>query len=132
LLKIVIPYAGETVLIPDPSEMILTDVKSGEWYSNYIYTAKKLGIINGYSDGTFKPDQAVNKAEAVKIILKALKVETVTVSTAPYEDTEVNQNNAWYLPYAKYIKENVDQNSNIFNPNHLMTRREVVEMLNSL
>jgi len=132
LLKLVLLYANIDIISPAQSEPIFSDVSANEWYANYVHTAKKLGIINGYPNGFFMPAQAVNKVEAVKIILKALNKETVAVSTAPYQDTEVNQNNAWYLPYAKYIKENIDKNSDIFDPSHAMTRQEIVEMLSSL
>ena len=47
-----------------------TDVKR-EWFAKYICTAKKLGYIQGYSDGTFKPSEYINFAEASKIITKA-------------------------------------------------------------
>jgi len=132
LLKLVLLYANIDIISPAQNEPIFSDVNPDEWYADYIYTAKKLGIIDGYPNGTFMPAQAVNKAEAIKIILKAIKAETGIVSSAPYEDTPVNQNNAWYLPYAQYLKDTVDTNSANFDPSHLMTRREIVEMLNSL
>lgn len=132
LLKLVLLFANTEIQHPAQNEPIFSDVNPDEWYANYVHTAKKLGIIDGYPNGTFMPAQAVNKAEAVKIMLKTLKAETGIVSSAPYEDTEISQNNAWYLPYAKYMKDNIDQTSDIFTPDHFMTRREIVEMLNSL
>lgn len=132
LLKIILSYANIEITSPAKNEPIFSDVSQDEWYSNYIYTAKTLGIIDGYPNGTFMPAQTVNKAEAVKIILKAIKAETGIVSVSPYEDTPVNQNNAWYLPYAQYLKDTVDQNSANFDPSHMMTRKEVVEILNLL
>ncbi|MCK9186783.1 S-layer homology domain-containing protein [Candidatus Gracilibacteria bacterium] len=132
LLKIALLYANIELMSPAKNEPIFSDVPQDEWYSNYIYTAKTLGIIDGYPNGTFKPAQTVNKAEAIKIILKALKAETGLVSFAPYEDTPINQNNAWYLPYAQYLKDTVDQNSTNLDPSHLMTRKEIVEILNLL
>ncbi|MFA6306152.1 MAG: S-layer homology domain-containing protein [Candidatus Gracilibacteria bacterium] len=132
LLKIILAYSNTEIAQPAQNEPIFSDINGNEWYANYIYTAKTIGIIDGYPNGTFQPAQAVNKAEAVKIILKTLKAETGIVSSAPYEDTPVNQNNAWYLPYAQYLKDTVDTNSANFDPSHLMTRGEVVEMLNLL
>jgi len=132
LLKLALSFAKIEILQPEKNELIFSDVPAGEWYSDCIFTAKKLGIIDGYPNGTFMPSQTVNKAEAVKIILKALKAETGIVSIAPYEDTTVSQNNAWYLPYAQYLKDNVDQNSANFDPSHIMTRKEMVELLSLL
>ena len=132
LLKITLAYANIEILSPAKNEPIFSDVNPDEWYANYVYTAKNLGIIDGYPNGTFKPAQAVNKAEAIKIILKTLKAQTSMVYSAPYEDTPVSQNNAWYLPYAQYLKDMVDQDSTNFYPDHLMTRKEIVETLNLL
>lgn len=39
-----------------------------DWYAPYVCTAKKMGVIEGYPDGTFKPADPINFAEAAKII----------------------------------------------------------------
>jgi len=70
---------------------------------------KNIGLIEGYSDGTFKPNQVVNRAEAVKMILgiKGLnvwdKAEGPIFAGAhpdnlPFSDVDKN---AWYYPYLK-------------------------------
>lgn len=41
---------------------------AGHWAAKEINEAFINGIINGYDDGTFKPDQAVTRAEAMKIV----------------------------------------------------------------
>jgi hypothetical protein len=41
---------------------------------------KNEGVIKGYDDGSFKPEQLVNRAEALKIILEGNKVEIPEVS----------------------------------------------------
>ncbi|MFI3226064.1 MAG: S-layer homology domain-containing protein, partial [Clostridia bacterium] len=38
------------------------------WATDYISTAVANGWINGYSDGTFRPDQEITRAESVTII----------------------------------------------------------------
>ncbi len=48
-----------------------TDISDGVWYENYVNSAYEYGVINGYSDGTFKPGNYVNRAEAMKILLTA-------------------------------------------------------------
>lgn len=44
------------------------------WFSPYVCAAKSAGIISGYPDGSFKPDQPVNFSEAAKIIANGLKL----------------------------------------------------------
>ncbi len=40
-----------------------------------IYTAYERGIVNGYPDGSFRPDDPVNRAEALKILMNTAKLE---------------------------------------------------------
>jgi len=45
---------------------------AGHWAEGYIALATGLGIVQGYPDGTFKPDATVSFDEAVTMILRAL------------------------------------------------------------
>lgn len=56
------------------------DVASGEWFTGYVCFARNSGILDGYSDGYFRPGDFVNFAEASKII-----VNTLVGPTTPYE-----------------------------------------------
>ena len=47
-------------------------VAYGKWYNNPISTMSALGIITGYPDGTFKPDQNITRAEAMTMINRVL------------------------------------------------------------
>ncbi|MDF2936269.1 MAG: pectate lyase [Paenibacillaceae bacterium] len=49
-----------------------TDLSS--WASSGVFTAKNSGIIDGYTDGSFKPKGSATRAEAVTIIVKALAI----------------------------------------------------------
>jgi len=50
-----------------------SDTESGAWYMKYVNFAKNKGIISGYGDGTFRPDNSITRAEASKIIIKILE-----------------------------------------------------------
>ena len=45
----------------------------GHWAKASILTLKEKGIISGYSDGTFRPDKSISRAEVATIIAKVLK-----------------------------------------------------------
>jgi len=49
------------------------DVKN-EWYAPYVCEAKAKGIIEGYPDGTFKPENTINFSEAAKVMVNAYNV----------------------------------------------------------
>ena len=49
-----------------------TDVDSSDWYAPYVDAAKSVGLIEGYSDGSFKPANKITRAEACTIVNRAL------------------------------------------------------------
>jgi hypothetical protein len=51
---------------------IFCDVPSDYWANGYINTAVENGIITGYADGSFKPEQEVSYAQGITILLRAL------------------------------------------------------------
>lgn len=67
---------------------------SDEWYAKYICYAQSKGIVNGYTDGSFRPENNINVAEALKITLQAFVIPPETDVTEP-----------WYEPYAVVTKQ---------------------------
>lgn len=75
----------------------------GHWAEESIKRVSEKNIINGYTDGTFKPDNNVSRAEFAKIVTIAFNLNDVS-SLEEYNDVEISQ---WYYPYVeksiKYI-----------------------------
>lgn len=59
------------------------DVSADHWASGYVNVATAQGIIKGYPDGTFKPDQNVTHAEALTMLVRALGYEPVLKGSWP-------------------------------------------------
>ncbi|MBD3330216.1 hypothetical protein GF354_01650 [Candidatus Peregrinibacteria bacterium] len=114
------------------------DVAS-EWFAPYVCYAKNVGWIQGYPDGTFKPAQNVNRAEALKIILNAWFYETGVIpglnnGVAYPADADTNE---WYYEFLNYALQDdildlqhasYDNGFQYFVGNN-MTRKEVAETL---
>ncbi len=49
-----------------------TDVKTSDWFAPYVTAAKDAGLIEGYSDGSFKPESKITRAEACAIVNRTL------------------------------------------------------------
>lgn len=47
------------------------DVRNNAWYIKYVKEAYFTGIVEGYPDGTFRPESQINLAEALKIVTAA-------------------------------------------------------------
>jgi len=66
---------------------------------------KSQGIISGYDDGTFRPENKVNRAEALKLIIAPLvpQEQLAQVTSTVYEDIEQE---AWFIPYVEAARQN--------------------------
>lgn len=49
-----------------------SDVKAGEWYTGYINIATGNGIIAGFPDGTFRPNEVLTLNQVLTLCVKAL------------------------------------------------------------
>ncbi|MEI7511528.1 MAG: beta-propeller domain-containing protein [Candidatus Peregrinibacteria bacterium] len=61
-----------------------SDVTESDWFAETVCNARKSGIINGYSDGTFHPHQPIDFAEASKIAALALAVPVNAADTGEW------------------------------------------------
>lgn len=52
--------------------LAFTDVKRSDWFYSSVLTAVNYGWIGGYSNGTFKPNNNITRAEVVSIVNKML------------------------------------------------------------
>ena len=61
-----------------------SDVPENAFYKKAIEFLQELGIVNGYADGTFRPNNEVNRAEMLKILFEAAGIPDAEL--APYND----------------------------------------------
>jgi len=85
------------VVIPSP----FPDVPSTHPYVVAIAWAKNAGIVTGYPDGTFRPNNVVNRAELMKILLQTEGYAVSPASGASFKDVNSKE---WYAPYVAFAK----------------------------
>ena len=120
---------------PTAYEPLFSDVKNGKYYSSTVTWAKKNGVINGYNDGTFKPEKNVTREEMATMIYNFAKYKgkykTPTTAITQFKDhTSVS-------PYAKEAIKWAVQNGLIsgkdngtrLDPKGTATRAECAKML---
>lgn len=79
---IMLVLIGIMILIPMVVNAAFPDVEEGHWASSYINELTTKGVINGYNDGTFKPNNTLTKGEFLKLIMTASMTD-VDFSEAP-------------------------------------------------
>ncbi|WP_079908468.1 S-layer homology domain-containing protein [Paenibacillus sp. 32352] len=52
------------------------DVKTTDWYAGAVGTAAKAGLVDGFEDGTFKPDANVTREQMAVMVARAMKITT--------------------------------------------------------
>ncbi len=69
-----------------------TDTKD-YWGSKEVNTIAEKGWINGYEDGSFRPDENITRGELVAIVNRALGRKRVRYAINPFKDLDVSK---WY------------------------------------
>jgi hypothetical protein len=109
------------------------DVKIADWFAPYIEAAHKGNIVVGYTNSMFKPNQPINRAEAMKILLTTAKI---AVSGATYENKFPDvKAGIWYADYINYAAKNGIVNgyqNGTFGPANNLTRGEVAKIASLL
>lgn len=107
------------------------DVNSSDWFYNDVCIALEEGYINGYDDGTFKPNKTITREEAAKIIISIEDREDLNIDKLNnFSDGNTVSN--WAKKYvegaieAGYIK---GDNNGKINPVSNITRAESVSMI---
>ncbi len=106
-------------------ELPFSDVSDEEWYAKYLYTAVNTGVVDGYEDGTFRPENTVNKAEFYKILFNGMGMDiNPNVSSLPFTDVSADD---WFAPYVVYAYKIgiIDADVKNLNASNGMTRAEV-------
>jgi cell wall-associated NlpC family hydrolase len=101
-----------------------SDVPSNHQYVAAIAKLSDMGVINGYSDGTFRPDAPVSRAELVKMVYKTLDEPTKDNLTSPFSDVAASHNLASYILTAYNRGLIKGYNDRTFQPNRTVTRAE--------
>lgn len=122
------PNVDEPSIIPNdkPIEIQqLTDI-SGNWAEPNITTLVHLGVIKGYPDGAFKPENTITRAEFVTILVKAFKLGND--NTKIYADTQ----NHWareFISSAAAAGVITGVNDSQFAPDIPITREQMAVMI---
>lgn len=78
------------------------DDASKHWAADDINALVQSGAVNGYSDGTFRPDNTITRGEFTKILV-VLKADAVTAATGHWAQRYVNTAvDKGYLPYKHF------------------------------
>jgi len=115
--------------IPGYARQVFKDVKTSYWAANYIEAAERMGLIKGYPDKKFRPNNRVSKAEAIAILVRFDGLVATKPEVGPYSDVPAKH---WASKYIAAAKEagmlNYIEGKRL-RPKEEVARSEAVEML---
>lgn len=107
------------------------DVYADKWYYKSVSSAKKAGLLDGFEDGTFRPENSVTNEQVIAILAKYLEKQGIKAGDTklPYADSI----NAWA---EKYVRLGYEQGivlayeDNTFRGEYTVTRADCAVMIN--
>lgn len=106
-----------------------SDVKAGDAHYEGITALHEAGVIKGFPDGTFKPNQNVTRGQAAKIIAGVLGLDTQKVENPKFAD--IPTSHQYYGPIAALAALDAIEiyEDNTIEPNETITRGELAFMI---
>lgn len=113
------------------SSLSFTDVSSQDWFAQEIAKARFVGYINGYSDGSFQPNQQISRQETAAILTRILSLPD------PGKNLCENFNDKEDIPAWSMFSINATVNNGYisgypdgtFRPTNATTRAEAISIL---
>ncbi len=110
---------------PTPSAQRFSDAPASHWAYEYIEKMASANVLNGYN-GSFRPEDDITRAEFVKVLCAAFKIEAQ--GDATFEDVSVD---SWYAPYVNALASaGIAKGDNgKFKPDEKISRQDAAVLL---
>ena len=111
------------------SENNFSDVSADKWYNNAVSTLCHMGVLGGYSDGTFRPNAPITRAEFAKIAVSFAQANGSAVYSY-FTDVKTTD---WFAPYVTTAKDSgliEGYSDGSFKPENRITRAEACAIVN--
>lgn len=108
---------------------LFKDVSVNNRYKTELTYLVENGLISGYPDGTFKPDQALTRGQAAALLTRALKLSTTDVINPNF--TDVSTQNTNYKQIAAIVNAGIMSGTGDgkYNPGAPLTRAQMSKIL---
>jgi len=119
----------EVVPGPDLSQQFFTDVPTDHMHAKAIGALYSAGLISGYENGSYKPDDYVNRAELLKVVTDAVDADFGGMSLENcFSDVEEE----WFstfICYSKSVGWVKGYDDNTFKPSQHVVRAEAIKII---
>ena len=128
------PENDEEIPTPEVREAdkeipIFSDLENHEWAKFYIKELYEKNILNGYEDGTFRPDKEISRSELIKLVTVLLLDKSYKNEKSEYDDISPD---AWFYEYlltSEYFCVMKDIYKDNLEPFEPVTRQELTAII---
>lgn len=121
-------------LLKSGTPVVFADLESSHWAYDTVNALSRMGLVSGYSDGTFRGNQNITRYEMAMLIANVLKDNGATTATGATPFRDVSED-SWVAPAVKLLAEKgITQGygDGNFRGNNNITRYEAASMLAKL
>jgi len=115
-----------------------SDVKKKNWFAGYVGWAVEAKIVNGYEDGTFKPNNPLSREEMAACISRYVDYMGISMpreNTAPTKFADAKKVAKWARDYVEMLRRaGIVNGDNVgkYNPKSNITRAEMATIIMNL
>lgn len=111
------------------ARQVFKDVKSDFWAAKYIEVAQMNGLVEGYPDKSFRPNNRISRVEGIAVLTRFDNLKMAQVMEKPYWDISTRHWGAKYIQAAKDAGMLTFVERNQLEPKVAMIRSQAVDML---
>lgn len=115
------------VMTDDTTVRPFTDTVN-HWVNPYAQQAQQQQLMNGYTDGTFRPNQALTRVQAISILVRALQLPAPTKQPV-FTDIQRYAQETQVMIQQAYEAGLIQYNGGQFNPAKSITRAQLAIMM---
>ena len=123
------PVSAADIMGNGSEDKVYSDLSNSNPNFNYIKYLSQRGIIAGFPDGSFQPEESLNRAQAAVILVKAMGLEISPASEMSFKDVGKDHWAATYIDgcvKAGYIKGYPDGS---FQPEEKLSRAQGISLV---
>jgi len=124
-------YIKYNEIANNTGEFTTTNDIDSHWASSAISQVIEKDIMSGYSNGLFKPNKEITRAEFITAFINMTGIE-ISTNKNGHSFRDIN-NKDWYAPYIfTALEYKLISESDYFLPNDYITRQEIAVFINRL
>ncbi|WP_177194686.1 S-layer homology domain-containing protein [Alteribacillus iranensis] len=109
------------------AERSFQDIPESYWAYEEMEEMAEKGIVNGYPDGTYRPQTPVTRSQSAVIIGRALEIDVGGRPDPGFEDVSKEMSSSPYI--AALVEEGVFDQASHFRPGESLTRAQMAKVL---